>query len=180
MSTLEAIARIAGESNLEFIVCGGYAVNAYQIMRKTGDIDLVVRERQAPTWRTALGSLGYNVFHETGAFLQLKPNELTSWPIDLVVVDDSTFDAMKQAATPFRFGHVDCLIPSVDHLIAMKLHAIRSSPDRRMRQDALDILDLAERSDMDLDGDRFRDLCERYADEAIRERILAYAGKSPL
>jgi hypothetical protein len=87
---------------------------------------------------------------------------------------------MKQAATPFRFGHVDCLIPSVDHLIAMKLHAIRSSPDRRMRQDALDILDLAERSDMDLGGDRFRDLCERYADEAIRERILAYAGKSPL
>lgn len=59
----------------------------------------------------------------------------------------------------------------------MKLHAIRSSGDRRMRQDALDILDLAEHARIDLEGPVFQDLCDRYADGQIRDRILGYAGR---
>jgi hypothetical protein len=61
----------------------------------------------------------------------------------------------------------------------MKLHAIRSAGDNRMRQDALDILDLAERAGIDLEGGAFREMCTRYADASIHERILVYAGKSP-
>jgi hypothetical protein len=179
MSTLRTIAETARQSHLEFIVCGGFAVNAYQVMRKTGDIDLVIRERDAASWRDRLLFLGYAVFHESGAFLQLRPGSPGSWPIDLIVVDEITFDAMKAAGKPFRFGDTECLIPSVEHLIAMKLHAIRSAGENRLRQDALDILDLAEGARIDLEGDAFREMCERYADPAVRERILVYAGKSP-
>jgi hypothetical protein len=178
MVTLEAISDTASRMNLEFIVCGGFAVNAYQIQRKTGDIDLVVRARDAFRWKAELLSLGYRVFHETDAFLQLQPDSLTSWPIDLLFVDDGTYDALKREGKLFRFGRAECLIPSAEHLIAMKLHAIRSSGDKRLRQDALDILDLAERADIDLEGERFRNLCDRFADESIYGRLLVYAGKS--
>jgi hypothetical protein len=178
MSSLKAIAGMALQSHLEFIVCGGFAVNAYQVIRKTGDIDLVIRDSEAESWKERLLSLGYSVFHDAGAFLQLRPGSPSSWPVDLIVVDDATFAAMKEAGVRFKFGDTECLIPSVEHLIAMKLHAIRSGGESRLRQDALDILDLAERARIDLEGDAFRQLCERYADLKIRDRILLYAGKS--
>lgn len=178
MVTLQKIAESASRVSLEFIVCGGFAVNAYQIQRKTGDIDLVVRDRDAARWKSELLALGYRVFHESGAFLQLQPDLLTSWPVDLLFVDDGTFDTLKRDGKLFRFGETECLIPSAEHLIAMKLHAIRSSGDKRLRQDALDILDLAERAEIDLEGEHFRNLCDRFADKTIHGRILVYAGKS--
>lgn len=159
------------------LVCGGHAVNAYQVIRKTGDLDLVIRERDVPEWRTQLLALGYGVFHEDTAFLQLSPPTMTGWPIDLVLVDDPTFEAMKHAARSFTFGGVTCLIPSVEHLIAMKLHALRFSGETRMRKDGVDVVDLAEANGIDVLGEAFRSLCDRFADARIYERILQYAGK---
>jgi hypothetical protein len=123
MTTLRTIAETARLSNLEFMVCGGYAVNAYQVIRKTGDIDLVVRERDSGAWKERLLPLGYSVIHESGAFLQLRPDALTSWPIDLVFVDDGTFDAMLQAGELVRFGEAECFVPSVQHRVEIVLAA---------------------------------------------------------
>jgi hypothetical protein len=177
MSSLDEIVRLAATRRLDMLVCGGHAVNAYQVIRKTGDLDLVVRERDVPEWRSHLVGLGYGVFHEDSAFLQLSPPTATGWPIDLVVVDDGTFDTMRHAARPFTFGGIQCLIPSVEHLIAMKLHALRFSGETRMRKDGVDIVELAEVNGIDLLGDAFRSLCDRFGDARVYERILQYAGK---
>ncbi len=177
MSPLDEVVRLAATRGLDVLVCGGHAVNAYQVIRKTGDLDLVVRERHVPEWRAQLVALGYGVFHEDPAFLQLGPPTATGWPIDLVVVDDGTFDALKRAARPFTFGGVTCLIPSIEHLIAMKLHALRFSGETRMRKDGVDIVELAEANGIDILGDAFRSLCDRFADARVYERILLYAGK---
>ena len=177
MSLLDEVARLAATRGFDFLVCGGHAVNAYQVIRKTGDLDLVVRERDLSEWRMDLVALGYAVFHEDTAFLQLSPPTTTGWPIDLLVVDDVTFDAMKHAARSFAFGATACLIPSVEHLIAMKLHALRFSGESRMRKDGIDIIELAEANGIDLLGDAFRALCDRFADARVYERVLSYAGK---
>jgi hypothetical protein len=177
MTALRNLAELAEQAGLEFIVCGGHAVNAYQVIRKTGDIDLVVRERDASRWKERLTGLGYAVFHESGAFLQLRPPSAAAWPVDLLFVDDGTFDTLGRAGTRFRFGDATCLIPSLEHLIAMKLHALKFSGEKRMRRDAVDIIDLAEHAGIDLEGDRFRSLCDRFADGRVQERILQYAGR---
>ncbi len=179
MTTLRTLMEIAERSGLEFIVCGGHAVNAYQVIRKTGDIDLVIRDIDATRWRENLATLGYSVYHESGAFLQLQPTSLSAWPIDLVLVDEGTFDAMKRAGKLFSFGDATCLIPSAEHLIAMKLHALKWSGEKRMRQDAVDIVDLAEEAGIDIEGDVFRSLSDRFADRRVYERVLQYAGKTP-
>lgn len=178
MSPLDEIARLAPTGSLDFLVCGGHAVNAYQVIRKTGDLDLVVRERDAGQWRAQLVALGYAVFHEDAAFIQLSPPTATGWPIDLLLVDDGTFDAMKRAARPVTFGTATCLVPSVQHLIAMKLHALRFSGDARMLKDGVDVVELAEANGLDLRGGEFRTLCDRFADARVHERILQLAGKS--
>jgi hypothetical protein len=177
MAPLDEVVRLGATRGLDVLVCGGHAVNAYQVIRKTGDLDLVVRERDVPEWRALLVGLGYGVFHEDAAFLQLSPPTTTGWPIDLVVVDDDTFEGMKRAARSFTFGGVSCLIPSVEHLIAMKLHALRFGGETRMRKDGVDVVELAEANGIDLLGDAFRSLCDRFADARVYERILLYAGK---
>jgi hypothetical protein len=177
MTALRTLAELAAQDGLEFIVCGGHAVNAYQVIRKTGDIDLVVRERDASRWKERLTGLGYAIFHESGAFLQLQPRAPAAWPVDLLFVDDGTFDALRRSGTLFQFGDATCFIPSLGHLIAMKLHALRFSGEKRMRRDAVDIIDLAEQAGIDLEGDHFRSLCDRFADGRVLGRILQYAGK---
>lgn len=84
------------------LVCGGHAVNAYQVIRKTGDLDLVVRERDVPEWRAQLVGLGYEVFHEDPAFLQLSPPTTTGWPIDLVELAEARgIDLPSDAPIPW-------------------------------------------------------------------------------
>ncbi len=178
MTPLDELTRLSATRGLDFIVCGGHAVNAYQVIRKTGDVDLLVRERDVGQWREHLVALGYSMFHADPAFVQLSPPTATGWPVDLLVVDEATFDTMKRAARPFAFGASTCLIPSVEHLIAMKLHALRFSGESRMRKDGIDIIDLAEANGLDLLGDTFRALCDRFGDARVYERILTYAGKT--
>ncbi|MCC6765933.1 MAG: hypothetical protein IT293_14845 [Deltaproteobacteria bacterium] len=177
MSPLDEVERLATTGGLDFLVCGGHAVNAYQVIRKTGDLDLIVRERDAVEWRTRLVALGYAVFHEDAAFVQLSPPTPSGWPIDLLIVDDGTLDAMKGAARAVVFGTITCLVPSVEHLIAMKLHALRFSGEARMLKDAVDIVELAAANGIDLLGAAFRGLCDRFGDARIHERILDLAGK---
>lgn len=179
MKVLAELVELAAGLSIEFIVCGGHAVNAYQVIRKTGDIDLLVRESEAARWKEQLARLGYSVFHEDRAFVQLQPASPAAWPLDLLIVDDRTFETMKGAARPFSFAGATCLIPSVEHLIAMKLHALKFTGEPRMRKDAVDIIDLAEGNGIDLQGEEFRALCRRFADEQVYRRILAYAGKDP-
>lgn len=40
--SVEAIARVLSEENVQYLVVGGLAVNAYGYMRLTVDIDLVI------------------------------------------------------------------------------------------------------------------------------------------
>lgn len=176
MAPLDELARLAATGRLDFLVCGGHAVNAYQVMRKTGDLDLVVRERDVTRWRTHLVALGYTVFHEDGAFVQLSPPTATGWPVDLLVVDDETLDTMKGSARSVTFGSTPCLVPSLQHLIAMKLHALRCSGEARTLKDAVDVVELAAAHGIDLGGEEFRTLCDRFADARVHERILQLAG----
>lgn len=166
----------ASERGPEFIVCGGYAVNAYHVIRKTGDIDLVVRARDASSWKEFLQAAGYSVYHESPAFVQLEPPAATSWPVDLMLVDDRTFDLMRSEARQFQFGGTTCWIPSLRHLIAMKLHALKQTGRRRLRKDAVDIVELAEKNGIDLRGEDFRRQCEKFADGTIYDKILQYVG----
>lgn len=177
MSPLDELARFAAAAGLDFIVCGGHAVNAYNVMRKTGDLDLVIRERDVPRWRTHLAGLGYSVFHEDGAFVQLSPPTLTGWPVDLLIVDDATLDTMRDEARSVAFGAIPCLVPSLEHLITMKLHALHFSGESRTLKDAVDIVELTAANGIDLGGETFRVLCDRFADARVRERILRLAGK---
>jgi hypothetical protein len=81
------------EAGVPFLVIGGHAVVLHGRLRNTFDLDLLIADSTLATARSALTNLGYRTYFETDAFLQLQAPENFP-PLDLMVVDDQTFDRL--------------------------------------------------------------------------------------
>jgi hypothetical protein len=173
MQILTSIHSAATSAHKRFLLIGGHALNVHGIMRATGDVDIMVEAQDAAFWRELLQSFGYDIFHESGAFMQSKPTEITAWPIDLMLVDAATISkAMSDAVTTEVFGP-PLSVASVANLIAMKLHALKFVDPVRALKYQSDLFALLELSGMTVDSESFRQMCERYGTIETYERLAA-------
>lgn len=149
-------------------------MNAYGYSRQTGDLDLVIKKSLLQKWKELITTLGYKCFHEQHAFAQFSPPEIGYWPIDLMLVDDATFEKLLSTAVSEDFDGDVCLIPSIINLIAMKLHALKSGQKDRELKDLDDTVKLVRLGNIDVRNKDFKALCMKFANEAIYERIKEY------
>jgi hypothetical protein len=63
-------------------------------------------------------------------------------------------------------------LPKPIHLIALKLHAMKSPVRLRQGKDLLDILNLVSLCKIDIEGQEFQGVLDRYANEEIRNLVL--------
>jgi hypothetical protein len=174
MKLLDLLYEQSSKRRLIFLLAGGHAVNAYVTGRQTGDIDLVVPLAEKKQWKELVLSLRYSLHFEQGAFLQFRPPEPGWWPLDLILVDEATFDQMKQEAVAVDFGGAHrCLVVSPSHLIAMKCHAAKQPGRDDPVKDIRDIVELAKHVKLDLTSDEFAALCMRYGNEELLRKIRA-------
>ena len=150
---------------------GGHALNMRGISRNTHDLDLMVRRADLGFWMKRLGSMGYAAFNQTSAFVQFKAPDITAWPIDLMLVDDSTFEKACASATLEQYGEVQVLTASTLHLVAMKLHALKNEPAHRFKKDEGDLLGLLDLLHISTGSEEFKQLCEKYGSLRIYERL---------
>lgn len=173
MKILDDIYELAHKQDLEFLLIGGHAINAVGERRQTGDVDLVVREADKDNWKQLLLNLDYEIFNESNAFLQSQSPDIHQWPVDIMLVDDQTFNGLKEEAKTVNLGgQYDVLIPSIEHLVAMKLHALKQGSPKGRLKDLVDIAALVREGGIETRGDRFRQLCEKYATMDIYEEII--------
>jgi predicted nucleotidyltransferase len=172
MEILRVLYQKGKEKNISFILIGGHALNAYGLSRQTGDVDLVVRENYKEEWKNILTGLGYTVFNEHTAFVQFTPPDITEWPVDLILVDEETFTGLEKDARKEDIDGTTILIPSIEHMLALKLHALKENQPHRELKDIDDILGLAEQHQIDLEGTQFRQLCGQFASDKVFNRIL--------
>ena len=171
MDLFKSLQNLADKNDKKFVIVGGHAVNFHGIFRSTNDIDLMIKGEDVDFWTKNLSTIGYEIFNQTKAFVQFKSKQVTHWPIDLILVDDSTFDKVYSSAS---FQNIDSnKIPfaSILHLIAMKLHALKNDLDNRMEKDKSDLLELLKLYRVDLNSEEFRQLCEKYANIVVYEKI---------
>src|SRR5262249_35038269 len=110
-------------------------------------------------------------------FTQFTPPEPTAWPVDLMFVSDSTFAKMLAGSLEVALVGTKVRIPSVDHLIALKLHALKYTHPRRELKDVLDVVNLIEANGIELNGERLLNLCERYGTKKIHDKIVAASSR---
>jgi hypothetical protein len=112
-------------------VAGGVALAAYGHPRLTLDVDIVTERLAQDAVVAALEASGYRTIYKSSGFSNHRHDDARWGRVDLIYVDaataDQLFEQMRALAGPAgRVIHV----PKPEHLIAMKVQAIRNAPER--------------------------------------------------
>jgi hypothetical protein len=121
------------QQRLEFALIGGFALYGYGYVRATRDIDFITRLTNQKKMITFLESLGFETTHCSDAFSN-HVHLVSSDQVDIMYVDGITADEIFSAVEK-RAIFKGTLVPVVapQHLIAMKLFAASSNPERKLR-----------------------------------------------
>lgn len=151
------------------MLAGGLALVAWGSTRTTADTDLLVEEGLRPALLERLRGEGFEILQDAEGFTNLLHPVREVGRLDLIWVEGETSRRMFAAAVE-RTGPdgAALLVPAPEHLVAMKVKAIREQPTRVFR-DAEDLRVLL--SLPDLDENAVRETFERTGLGELHARI---------
>lgn len=106
---------------------GGFAINHYRVTRQTADVDFLITKDDFEKIVGLLEKDGYkkSVLHEN--FAQLQSSYLSPLDVDFMFVDRDTLDKIINEGEKVTIVRQTFRVPSLYHLIALKLHSIKST-----------------------------------------------------
>ena len=170
---LENLASFFDEREIRFGIIGGVGLAAYGIARLTVDLDLLL-EREAQSEAVGhLESLGYDTLHRSDGYSNHLHSDPTMGGVDVVYVQGETARRIFAAARSLEGpGRQEILVPSPEHLAAMKVAAMKNDPARTL-QDLADI-----RSLMRLPGVNHGEIQAYFEKHQLLERYLELETES--
>ena len=172
MELFVTIEQRSQDGGLQCLVIGGLAVNFYGYSRETADIDLLISRNQQADWRKLFSDLNYTVDRDAGTFVQLAPPTEGEWPVDLMLVNEATFFPMWEHSRDVRMMGARMKIPSLEHLMALKLHALKHTRPHRFLKDFQDLEGLIMVNHLDPNSEKVRELFLKYGTLDLHEKIV--------
>lgn len=177
-SVLCLLATMSKETRVPILLIGGYALQAYGVPRQTVDVDVLVSDAHSRAVDAALQGAGYAQVARSEIFARYRHPSIAMADVDVLFVDGDTAERMFARAMQYVSGEATYLVPALSHLIAMKLHAIRSNPQREPR-DFADIVEVVRANPGRLGQDELRDLCVKYGPEDVWRKFESVLWKTP-
>lgn len=175
MSELEEIQKRTEALNLEFLLIGGLAVIEHGFARFTTDIDLLVRKQQSDSWNRLAFDLGYKLLNDGGSFLQYERPGTASRPLDLMLVNDPTYEELKANSLAANVLGASLRMVSLKHLLILKLHVLKQAKIHRFLNDFSDLVELVKVNRLDLQSLEYRDLFLKYGTPDLYDKIQRIA-----
>ncbi|MCX6961402.1 MAG: hypothetical protein NTZ08_02990 [Verrucomicrobia bacterium] len=172
MDIFESVGNLSEQLGLPVLLIGGHAVNFYGYNRTTLDVDFLIAVDSFPAWRSGFESIGYKWIGQTENFVRLEPVAPALFPMDVMLVAPETFQKLYAERVECPIGTARMNLPKPIHLIALKLHAMKNPVRLRQGKDLLDILNLVSLCKIDIEGQEFQGVLDRYANEEIRNLVL--------
>ena len=167
----DSIAQAARKAGVRLILIGGFAVNAYDYARNTRDIDFLTTEDDYAKITRVLSPLGYEESVRTDVFAkQVSKNK--TMPADFLFVDPATFESIWRGGKDTTVSGCSFRLPSLLHLIALKLHAVKQGSKDRAWKDIPDIVNLITANKFDTAATDFKGICQKYGLDGIYQEIL--------
>lgn len=167
---LRRLSRELKRAGVPFVLVGGFAVNAYGFSRATGDIDFLMVEDDFEKALPFLEAIGVKLLQRQHLYATLK-HEAVLMKVDILFTDKKTMEEILKETKETTVKGEKFLIPSLEHLIALKLHAAKQNPGRREFQDLRDMTELIHQNKMDVSTVQFRELCTKYGSKEIYIKI---------
>ena len=162
------------KEGIDGILIGGFAVNYYKVSRQTVDVDFLITEEDFKKIVNLLKEAGYKQdFGQEKVFAHFRSNDkLSLMDVDFMLVSKETFAGMQKDAKEIEIAKRKFIIPSLDHLIALKLHSLKHNFKLRENRDLPDIINLIKANQVDFQSKKFKELCLKYGTEEIYKIII--------
>ena len=162
---LEAVRAFLTGSGFPVAVIGGVALAAYGHPRMTLDLDVVTEASAQEPLVVFMESRGFVTLHRSSGYSNHRHTEARLGRVDVMYVRGETavrlFSSARELPGP---GGRSIPVPKPEHLIAMKVQAIRDAPERAW-QDMVDIAYLVR-----LDGVDREEVRGYFAHAGLEER----------
>ncbi len=131
---LDELETIVAERGERLCVVGALALAAWGRPRFTADLDVLTSAACRDALVAALQERGYETLYASAGFSNHLHPDPARGRVDVLYVDAATADRLFVAASPrLELGGRHHLVPAPEHLVALKLHAIRNDPSREFR-----------------------------------------------
>jgi hypothetical protein len=151
------------------------AVIEHGFARVTTDIDLLVRMRAGADWKKGLTAMGYALINDKETFQQYELPGIGTWPLDLMLVRDPTYEGLANASLPVQIMGADVRMVSLKHLLMLKLHVLKQEKVWRFLDDLADVVELVRTNRLDLQSPEYRDLFLKYGTADLHDKVRRLA-----
>lgn len=138
-AALDRVETALAPGGWQWAVAGGIALAAYGNPRLTLDLDIVTESAAQDALVSVLEAAGYATLYRSSGFSNHRHANGEWGRIDVIYVNDATarqmFDSVRSVEGPSGRA---IRVPRPEHLIAMKVQAMKNDPDRT-GQDLVDI-----------------------------------------
>lgn len=170
-SVFHLVSELTRKEGVACVLIGGFAVNHYNVTRQTADVDFLITREDFDRIRAFLEKAGYKQTLAQDTFAHLKSGRLSLLDVDFMFVDRETLGKILDEGQPLKIAGQKFIVPSLHHLIALKLHSIKYNPKVRLIRDLPDIVNLIRINKVNVDDKQFKELCLKYGTEDIYHRI---------
>ena len=122
------------KEHIDYALIGAFALKAYGYTRATQDIDIVVRRKDQNKIVAKLETIGFETIYRSSGYSNHVHPISKAGRLDFVYVDGRTAETIFRAVREL-FVLDDIRVPVVcpEHLVALKLFAIKNNPQRLLR-----------------------------------------------
>ena len=171
-SVFHFISDITEKEGVACILIGGFAVNYYRVSRQTADVDFLITKDDFERIIGPLEKAGYKRDLRQENFIQLKSTQISLMDVDFMFVDKNTLSKILKESQEIEIAKQKFRVPSLEHLIALKLHSMKYNPKLRLTVDLPDIIHLIRINEVKFKEKKFAELCRKFGNEEIYKKIL--------
>ena len=171
-SVFQLISDLIRQERISCVLIGGFAVNFHKVTRTTVDIDFLITKQDFTKISNYLTRAGYKEVAGHEHFAHFQNAGVGFVGVDFMFVDQPTFEKFKQEGQKFKVGKNEFVVPSLNHLIALKLHSMKFNLKDRLAKDFPDVIGLIRTNDLNIHDQHFKDLCLKYGNAEIYQKIL--------
>jgi hypothetical protein len=169
-NTITNVAKVLNDAGSPPILVGGWAVNLLGVTRQTLDFDMMIFQDLFEIAKESLEKSGYHMQVKTKLYARFENKNAVIELIDTLFADERTYNILSSGTEENICGGT-FILPKKEHIIAMKLHAVKYGEGHRGSKDFQDITDIIKANDIDIYTKDFKQLCLKYGEESIYKRI---------